>query len=642
MRHRLHLILLAAAAVIVGVLAAAGPAAAQLPGIPGLPGTGGIGDVLGGVTDSLGLPSIDDIVSKVVGSLFGSLADALMPDFLKQDSVGVMAWLVAIPNPGAGSGATNIGQLVALMQASGGALLALTSLIASTRSMLPGDQDNAPIAVVQRSVITAAVIVAYPWLVAQVIGLANVVSTGLLQSQIVSAGMRHTVGTVFGAAAFGGTAGGAYLGMLTLGAILMATGLFAVHVMLLYVVPALVVAGPLLLPFHVLRSTEHLPRTWAVTFGGLAIIPIGWCVLFAVAGALSSDLHSGALARAPGGETILGAKTLAAFVVLILYAVALWWPWAVLSHARSIVSAFGVSHGGGPVQRGMSLAGTALRLKFLAALAAGGTAGFVAGRAGSAMRAPRLAADSPSPRSGPAHRRPTGHARFEADRGTQWSSHDRADRTAPAGERRSPTGTPTPRSSDPDVADRRNRAVATAGGDVRSTHTDQASPVVSDEPSSAHRPTGAETVAGGRPQRPSTPNRAGGAARLASDASERSGHRSPAAPETAPAPPPSTGRSVPPTPAREARNTPPIADSTPRQPAPASPEGITRPGPVRPAPPSPPRPQRPEPPRSGAPRSSDTAERRRRDVIDRGQRRGHGPPRADEHPPTSDQRPGRP
>ena len=64
----------------------------------------------------------------------------------------------------------------------------------------------------------------------------------------------------------------------------------------------LIVAGPPLIALSAIPELSHLARNWAYALLAVALVPLGWTVLFATAGALCLDATSftGAARRAAG------------------------------------------------------------------------------------------------------------------------------------------------------------------------------------------------------------------------------------------------------------------------------------------------------------------------------------------------------
>jgi hypothetical protein len=111
--------------------------------------------------------------------------------------------------------------------------------------------------------------------------------------------------------------------------VLFAAGLFAAQVLLTVVLALLIVAGPPLIALSAVPELSHLARTWAHALLATALVPLGWTVLFATAGALCLDATS-----FTGGATGLPGHVAAAFAGLITFVLAVKLPWMLLGELR--------------------------------------------------------------------------------------------------------------------------------------------------------------------------------------------------------------------------------------------------------------------------------------------------------------------
>jgi hypothetical protein len=85
-----------------GLLVAPAASAAGLGAVP-------LGLSILGVHIGIHIPSVGDIVHAIVNLFFGTLANALVPEFLRHATVSVIQHLVAVPDPAAWP---NVGRLV--------------------------------------------------------------------------------------------------------------------------------------------------------------------------------------------------------------------------------------------------------------------------------------------------------------------------------------------------------------------------------------------------------------------------------------------------------------------------------------------------------------------------------------------------
>lgn len=318
---RRFLIVLAAAGIVAGVLAA--PAQAAVWDGGGLPVA-----VLG-----IDFPSVRSIVEDVVEFFFGTLLDALVPDFLRDAALGALKYLIAAPNPADARAWPTISLLADQLRTVGYALLPVTLAVSVTRAfvsdMLDAGHDS-PLRVVGRAVSSGFALVIYRWAFSNSIAAINIVTSALIGLPVVERGLERTVGLVFGASIFSG--GGVLLSLLGLVAVVLAIGLFVVKVALFTLYGVWYVAGQFLLSLRPLPEVEPFVRAWKFGFVALLAVPIGWCILFALAGSLSLDLTGGNAMNGPMGSKLIGA-----FTTIIVFYLAVRWPFLVLGQLRSLL-----------------------------------------------------------------------------------------------------------------------------------------------------------------------------------------------------------------------------------------------------------------------------------------------------------------
>jgi hypothetical protein len=288
----------------------------------------------------LGLPSLHDIVEAIAKGFFQTLAHALVPSWLTHGTLATIQYLVALPDPASW---THVSELQGDMVYLGATLLPATLAVGTVRYWLVGLTGAAhPITAVSRSVWAALALVAYKWLVEQVVAMANTLSHAVLGLPVVSEGLRRIVGVLFGGALLGGL-GGVFGAFLVIVGVLLAAALFATQVVLTVVLTALMVAGPPLIALTPVPELAHMARMWAHALLAVALVPVGWTLLFAVAGALCLDATSftgGASGGVPG-------HVAAAFAGLATFAVAIKLALMVLGELRHLLSAGSLGAGGG-------------------------------------------------------------------------------------------------------------------------------------------------------------------------------------------------------------------------------------------------------------------------------------------------------
>ncbi|MCW3033338.1 MAG: hypothetical protein JWM60_1683 [Solirubrobacterales bacterium] len=363
-----------------------------------------------------GLPSLHGIIEGIANGFFGALATALVPGFLKHATVGTIQALVALPDPATWP---HVSQLQGDMTYLAVLLLPVTLAAGALRYWLLGLMGGpSPLLAVGRCGWATGVLVGYRWLVEQTVAGANTLTHALLGFPAVSGGLGRIVGVLFGGALLVG-AGGVFGALLVIVGVIFAAALFAAQVLVTLVLALLVVAGPLLIAVSAVPELSHLARSWVHALLAVALVPVGWTVLFATAGALALDATS-----FTGGAGGLPEHVAAAFAGLITFMLAVRLPIILFSQARYFLFAgAGAAARGTTGSRGAAEGPGASRVRtaqarlrsiaFDAVPAAGRTVGFAAGALG-------------APRGGPAGAlrrrvaRTTGRAsseRPEANRG---------------------------------------------------------------------------------------------------------------------------------------------------------------------------------------------------------------------------------
>ena len=127
-------------------------------------------------------------------------------------------------------------------------------------------------------------LVAYRWIVEQTVAADEHAhprrSSGCPR---VAGGLQRIIGVLFGGALLSGT-GGVFGAFLVIVGVVFAAGLFAAQVLLTVVLAVLIVAGPPLIALSAIPELSHLARSWAYALLAVALVPLGWTVLFATAG----------------------------------------------------------------------------------------------------------------------------------------------------------------------------------------------------------------------------------------------------------------------------------------------------------------------------------------------------------------------
>jgi hypothetical protein len=139
----------------------------------------------------LGLPSLHSIVEAVAGGFFQTLAEALVPSFLRHAGVATIQGLVALPDPAAWG---HVGALQGQMVFLGAMLLPVTLAAGTLRWWLVGLTGQTYGAVpVARCVWVTGVLVAYRWIVEQTVTAVNTLTHAVLGLPAVGEGLGRLV-----------------------------------------------------------------------------------------------------------------------------------------------------------------------------------------------------------------------------------------------------------------------------------------------------------------------------------------------------------------------------------------------------------------------------------------------------------------
>ncbi len=333
----------------------------------------------------LGFPSLHSIIEGIAKGFFGALAHALVPSWLTHGTVATIQHLVALPDPASW---THVGELQGDMVYLGAMLLPVTLAVGTVRYWLVGLTGAAhPVAAVSRSVWVTFVLVSYRWFIEQAVAATNTLTHAVLGFPVVASGLQRIIGVLFGGALLSG-AGGVFGALLVIVGVLFAAGLFAAQVLLTVLLAVMIVAGPPLIALSAIPELSHLARTWAHALVAIALVPLGWTVLFATAGALCLDATS-----FTGGAGGVPGHVAAAFAGLITFAIAVKLPLMLLGELRHLFG--GASSGAGSAgSAGQSTMPGAERVRAAharlrtAALQGIPSLGASAGRAAGALGAP--------------------------------------------------------------------------------------------------------------------------------------------------------------------------------------------------------------------------------------------------------------
>lgn len=329
-------LLIVVAASALALAATASPAVAAIHG----------GTVVPMAVLGIDFPSVKEIVSDVVKFFFSTLLDALTPDWLRDGSVNVIRRLVTIPNPTDARVWPTLARLSEGMRWIALPLLSLAA-VASWVQQWVREMSGRPGSMAQvlpRTALAALLLVAYPVLVSNTVALVNSVTNAMLGLPAVQEGLERTVGLVFAGSLLSGR--GVLLAILGIAAVVLAVGLFMLSTALLILFAIVFVSAPLAIACSVLDETRGVWIAWRRTVATAALVPVGWCILFATAGAFMVDVTtwSGGIAGT------VGARFTGVFAALIILWLAVRWPLMLLSTIRTQFGGalLSVGRAGGP------------------------------------------------------------------------------------------------------------------------------------------------------------------------------------------------------------------------------------------------------------------------------------------------------
>jgi hypothetical protein len=285
----------------------------------------------------LGLPSLHSIIEAIAKGFFSALAGALVPGFLKHGTVATIQHLVALPDPASWG---HVSELESDMTYLGMSLMPVTLAVCTLRYWMMGLSGAAhPVSALSRCAWATGVLVAYRWLVEQVVAVTNTLTHAILGFPVVANGLASIITVLFGGALLLG-AGGVFGAFLVIVGVVFAAGLFASAEALTVLLALVFCAGPPFIALAPIPELSHLARVWGHALTAIVLVPIGWTMLFATAGALTLDATS-----FTGGAGGLPGHVAAAFAGLITFVLAVKLPLMLFGELRHILG--GALHGGG-------------------------------------------------------------------------------------------------------------------------------------------------------------------------------------------------------------------------------------------------------------------------------------------------------
>ncbi len=116
-----------------------------------------------------------------------------------------------------------------------------------------------PVSAVTRCAAATGALVAYRWVIEEVVAGTNTLTHGILALPSVSGGLSRIISVLFGGALLSG-AGGVFGAFLVIVGVVFAAGLFAAQVLLTVVLALLIVVGPPLIALAAIPELAHLAR----------------------------------------------------------------------------------------------------------------------------------------------------------------------------------------------------------------------------------------------------------------------------------------------------------------------------------------------------------------------------------------------
>lgn len=342
-RTRLTVVALAAAGALTLLLPAVASASTGHGGGGGLavalPMGSIFSDILGSVT-GFGKDIISTIFSSILTLFFGGSWKILLHPY------EIVEWLIGLPGTGystafvpfSANAGGPFGALVKDTQAIGMGLLPL-ALGANVIHLVSGGVFTRPRDHMHdfgKVFMAGCAIVAWPWLFGQAIDLANTITLAILQSANANDNLFKTLAAFFATAWAGG-----FIDLLTtlflIMTALLLVGLIVMKIVLMIVLAALLVAGPIAIAFYPFEFLSRILMLFGTLFMGVAMIPFGWAILFALFaafGATTTDfnnaLHLGILGTG-------ASKIFDLVCCLICFYLAWKWPFIILSRITSLV-----------------------------------------------------------------------------------------------------------------------------------------------------------------------------------------------------------------------------------------------------------------------------------------------------------------
>jgi hypothetical protein len=296
-------------------------------------------DILGSI-GGFGKDIIKTIFSSILTLFFGGSWKVLLHPY------EIVEWLIGLPGTGnttafvpfGNNGAGPFAALCKDTQAIGLGLLPL-ALANNTLHLVSGGIFTKPRDHMHDfgKVFTAAVaILIWPWLFGQAIDLANRVTLAMLEAANANGNLWKTLAVYFVTAWSGG-----FLDLLTtaflIATVILLVGLIVMKIILMVALAFLLVVGPIAVAFYPFEFLSRILMLFGTVFLALAMVPLGWAVLFALFTAFGASvfgftnfIHAGLI----GGAM---KDTFDLICSLICFYLAWKWPFLIIGRLTSII-----------------------------------------------------------------------------------------------------------------------------------------------------------------------------------------------------------------------------------------------------------------------------------------------------------------
>jgi hypothetical protein len=296
-------------------------------------------DILGSI-GGFGKDIIKTIFSSILTLFFGGSWKVLLHPY------EIVEWLIGLPGTGnttafvpfGNNGAGPFAALCKDTQAIGLGLLPL-ALANNTLHLVSGGIFTKPRDHMHDfgKVFTAAVVILiWPWLFGQAIDLGNTITLAMLEAANANGHLWKTLAVYFVTAWSGG-----FLDLLTtaflIATVILLVGLIVMKIILMVALAFLLVVGPIAVAFYPFEFLSRILMLFGTVFLALAMVPLGWAVLFALFTAFGASvfgftnfIHAGLI-----GSSMKDVFDL--ICSLICFYLAWKWPFLIIGRLTSII-----------------------------------------------------------------------------------------------------------------------------------------------------------------------------------------------------------------------------------------------------------------------------------------------------------------